>query len=116
MPRLRPGLERCPVPLAMPRKTYHVYVLTNRSRTTLYVGATSDLRRRMAQHRAGTFAGAFTTRYRLTGLVYAERFDTPSEMVRRERQVKGWRRAKKVALVNAANPSWADLARTPGGT
>ena len=90
-------------------KTYWVYILTNRS-GTLYVGMTSDLERRVAEHRTGRFPDAFTARYAMDRLIYAEPWETAREAARRERQLKAWRREKKAALVNAANPSWRDLA------
>lgn len=89
------------------RTTYWVYILTNRS-GTLYVGVTNDLARRLAEHAASgdeTFAG----RYHLDRLVYAEPYPDVRDAIRREKQLKGWRRIKKVALVNSANPAWRDL-------
>ena len=90
-------------------KTYWVYILTNRS-GTLYVGMTSDLEQRLGQHQAKHFPDSFTARYDCDRLVYAEPYASAREAVRRERQLKGWRREKKVALVNAANPGWRALA------
>ena len=95
-------------PAPMPGRTYWVYVLASRSRV-LYVGFTSDLARRVAEHRTHHYPGAFTGRYRVARLVYAEPYPTASEAFRRERQLKGWRRSRKVALVEAANPGWHDL-------
>ena len=93
----------------MSRRRNTVYILTNRS-GTLYVGMTSDLQHRIAQHRARTFPHAFTARYALDRLLYVETFGEARDAVQRERQPKGWRRAKKVALINALNPGWRDLA------
>lgn len=93
----------------MPGNTYHVYILTNRS-GTLYVGMTSDMEVRLAQHRAGVYPKAFTKRYAMDRLIYVETFGEARDAVQRERQLKGWRREKKVALINAANPDWHDLA------
>jgi len=90
-------------------KTYWVYILTNRS-GTLYVGMTSNLERRIAEHRAGHYPNAFTERYAIDRLIYVERYTEARDAVQRERQLKGWRRTKKVALINAVNPSWRDLA------
>ncbi len=89
-------------------KTYWVYILTNRS-GTLYVGMTNDLERRVAEHRANAVPEAFTARYAIDRLVYAESYPTPGEAIRREKQLKAWRRSKKVALINETNPSWQDL-------
>ena len=88
-------------------QTYWVYILTNRS-GTLYVGVTNDLERRLAEHATGG-AASFTGRYALDRLVYAEPYPDVRDAIAREKQLKGWRRAKKVALVNAANPAWRDL-------
>ena len=86
---------------------YWVYLLTNRS-GTLYVGVTNDLARRTAEHKAKALPG-FTSRYHLDRLIYCEEYPTARDAIAREKQLKGWRRSKKVALVNAANPSWRDL-------
>ena len=88
-------------------KTYWVYVLTNRS-GTLYIGVTNDLERRLAEHAEGG-AERFTGRYALDRLIYAEDYGDIRDAITREKQLKGWRRAKKVALINANNPSWRDL-------
>ena len=98
----------------MQRKTYHVYILTNRS-GTLYIGMTSELKGRLAQHREGVFPKAFTKRYRMDRLVYVEEFSEARDAVQRERQLKGWTRRKKVVLINAVNPGWQDLAPQAGG-
>ena len=91
-------------------RTYWVYILTNRS-GTLYVGVTNDLERRMAEHAAGG-VGSFTGRYALNRLIYAEPYPDVRDAIARGKQLKGWRRAKKVALINAANPGWRDLRET----
>lgn len=87
-------------------RAYWVYILTNRSET-LYTGMTNDLVRRLAEHRAGA---GFTGRYAIHRLVYAEEYPTAADAIAREKQIKGWTRARKVALVNGANPRWRDLA------
>lgn len=91
----------------MPRRTYWVYFLASRSRV-LYVGFTSDLERRLAEHRTKHYPNSFSARYRVRHLVYAEAYATAAEAVRRERQMKGWRRARRVALIEADNPAWTD--------
>ena len=88
-------------------RTYHVYILTNQSRT-LYVGMTSNLTQRMEQHRAGRVPG-FTARYRINRLVYFEETADAYAAVTRERQLKGWPRKWKLGLVDAFNPLWRDL-------
>ena len=90
----------------MPR-TYYVYILANRSRT-LYTGVTSNLARRLYQHRSGLIAG-FTGRYAVHRLVHVETATSPRDAIAREKQIKRWTRAKKIALIEAANPTWEDL-------
>ena len=90
-------------------RTYWVYILTNRS-GTLYIGVTNDLERRMGEH-AASGEERFTGRYALDRLIYAEPYPDIRDAIAREKQLKGWRRAKKVALVNASNPGWRDLRR-----
>lgn len=90
-------------------KTYFVYLMTNRNRTTLYTGVTNDLRRRVGQHKSGQ-GSEFTRRYRTTLLVHFEVFQDVKLAIAREKQIKGINRAKKDALVNAKNPEWRDLA------
>ncbi|WP_289296220.1 GIY-YIG nuclease family protein [uncultured Reyranella sp.] len=87
---------------------YYVYILTNVKRNVMYIGVTNDLGKRIAEHRSGT-GGAFTRQYRVTVLVYAEEYQQIEDAIVREKQIKGWRRSKKDALVEAANPTWADL-------
>ena len=93
----------------MPRApSYHVYILSSRS-GVLYVGSTSNLVNRVWQHIHGTFPG-FTTTYRVNRLVWWESTANPRAAVAREREIKSWRRAKKVMLIEATNPGWLDLA------
>jgi predicted GIY-YIG superfamily endonuclease len=86
-----------------------VYIMSSRS-GVLYIGSTSDLERRFFLHKRGLVEG-FTKQYRVTRLVYVERFGSAAEMVARERQLKGWTRRKKLALIQAQNPEMADYAR-----
>jgi putative endonuclease len=88
-------------------KRYHVYIMTNRS-GTLYIGVTNDLTRRIAEHKQGT-GSTFTARYRMTRLLYMEETDDIHAAIAREKQLKGWTRAKKLALIAAQNPKWIDL-------
>jgi putative endonuclease len=85
-----------------------VYLLASRSRQ-LYVGVTNSLRRRVGEHRQGR-AGTYCARYRITRLVYFEHFEYVWNAIAREKELKDWNRAKKVALIEAANPTWVDLA------
>ena len=84
-----------------------VYILASRSRV-LYVGVTNDMARRLADHRAGT-GSAFTARYSVHQLVHIETYPTPGDAIRREKEIKAWRREKKVHLIELANPEWRDL-------
>lgn len=88
-------------------KPMHVYILASRSRV-LYIGVTSDLFRRMWEHRTGVVEG-FTSKYRVSRLVHFEALPSPAEAIAREKQLKSWRREKKVKLIEAANPEWRDL-------
>jgi putative endonuclease len=79
------------------------------SRThTLYIGVTNDLIRRIDEHRSGEFAG-FTAKYKVNRLVYFEQYDDIGAAIAREKQLKNWRREKKIALVRSTNPGWTDL-------
>ncbi len=88
-------------------KNMFVYILTNERRTTLYIGVTNDLERRLLQHRDG--AVTFTRQYNLGTLIYYESTFDPAAAIIREKQLKGWTRAKKEALIATLNPEWKDL-------
>ena len=88
-------------------KTFAVYILANRSGVT-YVGMTSNLFNRMAQHREGLIPG-YTTEHNIKRLVYFEPIENAHAAVARERQIKKWRRSRNVALVESINPTWEDL-------
>ena len=87
-----------------------VYILTNRHRTVLYVGVTSNLLCRIAQHRAQSCPNSFASRYNLDRLVYVEATTDIRTAISREKEIKGWTRRKKDALIGASNPDWRDLA------
>ena len=89
----------------------YVYFLTNRPNGTLYVGVTSDLVRRVHQHRTGAAKG-FTKRYGLKRLVYFEAYDDIATAIQREHNIKHWSRTWKVRLILANNPEWNDLYET----
>jgi putative endonuclease len=89
-------------------KAFYVYMMTNRSRVVLYTGITNSLMRRVAQHQKGEIEG-FTKTYKVNRLVYYGCFNDPREAIAREKEIKGWRREKKNALVETKNPEWADL-------
>ena len=89
-------------------KSPAVYILANQRNGTLYRGVTSDLRRRVWEHREGVVDG-FTKRYQVHRLVYFELHDTMPAAIAREKQIKGGSRARKVRLIRTANPLWRDL-------
>ncbi|MHB1937648.1 MAG: GIY-YIG nuclease family protein [Acidobacteriaceae bacterium] len=97
----------------MRRDSAWVYIMTNRSRT-LYVGVTSNLERRIQEHKSGFVEGSFTHRYRLDRLVYYEQFSMITSAIDREKQIKGWLRIKKIALIVSKNPEWKDLSEEWG--
>jgi putative endonuclease len=88
-------------------KTYYVYILASASRT-LYTGITNNLERRVWQHRMKVHEG-FTARYNVNRLVYFEVFNDVRVAISREKQIKGWTRAKKIALIESVNRDWMDL-------
>ena len=87
---------------------WYVYIASNKAHT-LYTGMTDDLPQRVAQHKNGTFPNAFTARYTFDRLVHYELAGDKRAAARREKQVKNWPRAKRVALIQADNPNWDDL-------
>ena len=87
---------------------YWVYILANWNHRVLYTGVTNDLTRRLYEHKSGLHEG-FTKKYRVTNLVYFEQTSDVNAAIAREKQIKGWRREKKVALVEQVNPEWNDL-------
>jgi putative endonuclease len=91
----------------MRRRCCFVYILSSRFKT-LYIGVTNDLERRIAQHRERR-PGTYSARYRIDRLVHFEQFDSPAVAIAREKELKGWRREKKVRLIEATNPEWKDL-------
>ncbi len=92
----------------MGERTYYVYILTNLHKTTLYIGVTNNLFRRVEEHKCGE-GGVFTKKYHLYRLVYYEVFRDIRAAITREKQIKGGSRAKKVELINSFNPKWRDL-------
>ena len=88
-------------------RSYCVYILTNKS-GMLYVGVTNDLARRLTEYRKGT-PGSFTARYNINRLVYVEETSYIWDALEREKELKSWTRAKKLALIRESNPCWLDL-------
>jgi putative endonuclease len=98
----------------MMSQTYCVYMLASRSRN-LYIGVTNNVERRVFEHRQSLVPG-FTDRYQIFRLVYFEQFGDIRDAVAREKEIKGWRREKKIRLIEQDNPTWVDLAeRLPPG-
>jgi putative endonuclease len=89
-------------------RRFFVYIVASRSRT-IYVGVTRSLKKRIPEHREGRTPG-FATRYRIHRLVYFETYREAHAAINREKQIKSWRREKKVALIESRNPIWSDLA------
>ncbi len=89
-------------------KTYCIYILASRSQN-LYTGVTNNLELRLVEHRQGLVPG-FTARYRIFRLVYFEQFGDIRDAIAREKEIKAWRREKKIWLIERDNPTWADLA------
>lgn len=86
-----------------------IYIVSNTSRTTLYIGVTNDLHRRIGEHKSGTLEG-FSKRYRCFDLLYFEEYADIRDAIAREKQLKGWRRSRKEALIDTTNPERKDLA------
>jgi putative endonuclease len=97
-----------------PPKQFFVYIMTNGPKpAVLYTGITGNLPHRVWQHKNKLIPG-FTSRYNLTRLVYYERFFYPDAAIDREKEIKGWRRGKKIKLIESMNPRWEDLAKDWG--
>ena len=88
--------------------TYYVYIMTNKYNTVIYTGMTNDLQRRVYEHKEKLVPG-FTSKYNVTKLVYFEEGADVKEVIQREKQIKGWLRRKKIALIESENPKWRDL-------
>jgi putative endonuclease len=99
----RPGMTAQRIFMA-----YYVYLLASRKDGALYLGVTNDLIRRTFEHRSKVVRG-FTSRYNITKLVWFEIYDDPISAISREKEIKRWRRAWKVALIAKENPDWKDL-------
>ena len=91
------------------KQYYFVYIMTNKSKT-LYTGVTNNLIHRVRQHQAKEIPG-FTSKYNIKMLVYHESFQDIRLAIAREKQIKGWKRDKKIELIESINPEWKDLSR-----
>ncbi|MGY8680938.1 GIY-YIG nuclease family protein [Bradyrhizobium sp. UFLA05-153] len=92
----------------MGARCYYVYILASKIGGTLYIGVTNDLVRRVAEHRL-KLVDSFTKEYDIVKLVYFEQFDDPENAIKREKRLKKWKRAWKIALIEKDNPNWNDL-------
>ena len=88
---------------------YFVYIMSNQSNTVLYTGVTNDLVRRIYEHKNSADPGSFTSKYQVCKLVYYEETTDVRSAIEREKQIKSWKRAKKVQLVETMNHAWKDL-------
>ncbi|MFH1089152.1 MAG: GIY-YIG nuclease family protein [Candidatus Uhrbacteria bacterium] len=88
---------------------FYTYILTNKKHTVFYTGVTNNLIRRLGEHRLSTNPEGFTTKYRCTKLIYFEAGQDVYGAIAREKEIKGWRREKKIKLINSLNPEWRDL-------
>ncbi|MGK2857978.1 MAG: GIY-YIG nuclease family protein [Thermoanaerobaculia bacterium] len=88
-------------------RTFFVYILSSNSKT-LYIGVTNNLIARLLEHREGV-GSKFTARYKATRLVYFEAWNDATQAITREKELKGWRREKKIELIESVNPAWSDL-------
>ena len=91
-------------------KTYYVYILASKRNGTLYTGITSDIKKRVYQHKRGLSHG-FTKKYNVHLLVYCEQTHDVHSAIAREKQIKGWVRKKKIQLIEKDNPNWEDLSK-----
>ena len=93
-------------------KLYYIYILSSITRV-LYIGITNNLERRLNEHRYSTNETSFAAKYRCNRLVHFEEYSRAADAIAREKELKGWRRSKKVALIETFNPEWKDLASPP---
>jgi putative endonuclease len=89
---------------------YYCYILTNKNKTVLYVGATNNLQRRIYEHKTKYYPKSFTAKYNCYNLMYYEVFDMRKEAFNRETQLKTGNRKRKISLIESINPEWKDLA------
>ncbi|MGA9407066.1 MAG: GIY-YIG nuclease family protein [Bacteroidota bacterium] len=89
-------------------RKYYFYLLASQKRGTLYAGMTNNLRKRIIQHKEKNIPG-FTNQYRLSRLVYFEEYGDVRDAIAREKQIKGWVREKKIALIESVNPEWEEI-------
>jgi putative endonuclease len=90
-------------------KEYYVYIMTNKTNTTLYTGHANNLEKRAWEHKTKYYPKSFTAKYNINKLVYYEIYFDPQTMIAREKQIKNFVRRKKIALIEKENPSWEDI-------
>ncbi|HEX5236592.1 MAG TPA: GIY-YIG nuclease family protein [Silvibacterium sp.] len=93
-------------------RCYYTYIAASRTRV-LYIGITSNIERRIAEHKISTAKG-FTSKYRCNRLVWFERHTSPTAAIAREKELKGWRRTRKIELIEQENPTWIDFSENWG--
>jgi len=91
-------------------KEFYIYILASKPNSTLYIGMTSDLVKRVWQHKEGLVDG-FTKKHAVNNLVYYEKYNDSENAINRERQMKKWKRGRKIELIEKSNPKWLDLYR-----
>ena len=92
----------------------YVYIMTNKNRTTLYIGVTNNLCRRVYEHKNHLIKNTFTAKYNLEYCIYFEEFQYFDIAIQREKELKKWNRQKKEALINKKNPEWKEIATEKG--
>ena len=90
-------------------KEYYIYIITNYDRTTLYIGVTNGLIRRIYEHKNHSFENSFSDKYNCGTCIYYEKFNDINQAIERETQLKKWSRKKKENLINSKNPGWVNL-------
>ena len=88
---------------------FYIYILANRTNSTIYTGVTNNLFRRLEEHRSHADPNSFTARYNVTKLVYFEQTTDSYTAIQREKQIKSWSRKRKNQLIESVNPKWEDL-------
>lgn len=92
-------------------KTYYIYLITNKRNTVLYTGITNNLNRRISEHKGNLIKG-FSNKYNLNKLIYYEFTNDIHSALKREKEIKGWKRNKKIKLIETKNPKWIDLSES----
>jgi putative endonuclease len=93
----------------MMNKQYYVYILANKNNSVLYIGVTSNIHKRLFEHRNAVDKDSFSAKYGLKKLIYIEVYNNPLDAIKREKQIKKWNRKWKEELINEQNPGWIDL-------